>query len=323
MNEPEEIICTLYEGDFHNGVAALANSLQKSGFRGALLVGYRGELPDWCKPLRDSSINDKLTVRTLEVQSLRIHFTRVDTDYHLTNFKPDFMLIAAELFPAAKSFYYFDPDIVLTTEWSFYQTWIDFGVALCEDINSPIGKNHPQRMTWRRYFREHGYTLTSRGSSYVNGGFIGLRRDKLDFVEQWKGIQKAMAPAIGGLSRSSIGKNSTPRPEIRDPVYAFWKTDQDALNATVESYHEECSIIGKEAMAFKQGDKIMAHAQGRYKPWSKAYVHATFSGRPPSIAEKEYWKHVSQPIPLVSPLKLMLKKLTLGMCSFIGRFYHR
>jgi len=322
MSESEEIICTLFEGNFHLGVVGLANSLHAVGFKGALIAGYRGDLPTWCSPLKGQRIGE-LDVQTFQAKALTIHFVEVQTDYHLTNYKPDFLMLAAAAFPKAKRLYYFDPDIVLTSTWDYYQAWIESGVALCADINSPIPKSHPQRIAWRRYFAERGFELNFKDSIYVNGGFVGLRREQMDFLQLWQVLQEVMAPSIGGLNKSSIGKSGTPRPVAEDAIDAFRKTDQDALNATVEAYTGEFSMIGQEAMAFGPGKTQMAHSQGRYKPWSKAYFHTTLIGRPPSFAEKEYWKHVSSPIQLISPLKLKLIQFKLSLCAFIGRFYRR
>jgi hypothetical protein len=40
-------LCTLFERNYHFGVAALSNSLIASGYSGDLWVGYRGALPGW------------------------------------------------------------------------------------------------------------------------------------------------------------------------------------------------------------------------------------------------------------------------------------
>jgi hypothetical protein len=42
-------VFTLYEGSYHKGVAALANSLIRAGFAGPFFAGYRDSIPDWAR----------------------------------------------------------------------------------------------------------------------------------------------------------------------------------------------------------------------------------------------------------------------------------
>ena len=42
-----QVVCTLAEGHYFYGVAALVNSLVSSGFEGDFVVGFRGERPKW------------------------------------------------------------------------------------------------------------------------------------------------------------------------------------------------------------------------------------------------------------------------------------
>ena len=55
----------------------------------------------------------------------------------------------------------------------------------------------------------------------------------------------------------------------------FGKTDQDALNASVEAYDGEVIRIsvGQEGMAFKAGVPQMTHALGIPKPWHIKHIH--------------------------------------------------
>jgi hypothetical protein len=45
------VFCTLGEGDYHHGVAALLNSLVRNGFTGVFVIGWRGAPPPWLDTL--------------------------------------------------------------------------------------------------------------------------------------------------------------------------------------------------------------------------------------------------------------------------------
>src|SRR5450631_3672108 len=86
-------ICTLFENNYHYGVAALTNSLYISGYRGAIYAGYRGTLPPWCLNAKENKLLNWPDSKTLEVaDGIQIHFLPLNTPYHLANYKPDFML---------------------------------------------------------------------------------------------------------------------------------------------------------------------------------------------------------------------------------------
>ncbi len=60
------IICTLFEGRYHFGAAALVNSLYRAGYRGELYAGYKGELPFWALKAKESCLINE-TDHTLNV----------------------------------------------------------------------------------------------------------------------------------------------------------------------------------------------------------------------------------------------------------------
>lgn len=86
-------ICTLFEGSYHQGVAALANSLHQAGFKGRIYAGYRGALPTWAASATPLDLPrwPGATVMPLAEQ-LSLAFLPLDTQHHLTNYKPEFML---------------------------------------------------------------------------------------------------------------------------------------------------------------------------------------------------------------------------------------
>jgi hypothetical protein len=306
-------ICTLFEGNYHYGLGALTNSLYHQGFRGVVWAGYRGQLPPWAQPLKNHDAYQEYAVG----DGLSIRFIFLETDYHFTNYKPDLMLtLWKEFCQEAETIFYFDPDITIKCRWSYFEEWASYGIALCEDINSPILETHPLRLAWQKYYRPFGYGLQNITSRYVNGGFVGITKDRITFLKDWKEIQELMVAEIGSLAYANASKNSD---TARDRTFPFYKTDQDALNIAVMNTEHPLSLIGKEGMDFQYGGFTMSHALGSPKPWNKSIALMALKGKPPSLADNEYWKYTKSPINLYSKNMLLRKHLDLKIGKILGR----
>ncbi|PXA04221.1 hypothetical protein DDZ13_06685 [Coraliomargarita sinensis] len=323
MKEAHDVICTLFEGDYHYGVAALVNSLSAKGYKGKVLAGYKGAPPPWFQSDREARIGELNTVYTTQ-GDFELHFVKLDTDYHLTNYKPDFMLMVARSIPDWNTIFYFDPDIVIVRKWQYFRDWALAGVCLCEDVNSPVYEHNPKRSGWRSYFSKYGIELKFKSPVYVNGGCVGITKENINFLEEWIEIQLAMSDAIGGLSVSDLGLPKSTAPRLAYDVTQIFKlTDQDALNATLEYTRSTCSILGPEGMSFKHGSNWMTHAVGGKKPWRKNFLLDMFKAKPPTRADKSFWSSLSVGIQPTSHSRLVLKKVTVALAAFVGRFYRR
>ena len=187
------IICTLFEGDYHYGAAALINSLHFHGFEGEIFIGYRGDIPNWAK----ASINDNKTgwnnARMLDVSDkIKVTFLPLTTTYHLTHYKPYFMLtLLNEVITDVTVLYYFDPDIIIKTEWNFFERWADCGVAVVHEIlYNDMPPTHPIRYAWKHLIMSAGKPVVRDMHSYVNGGFLGLHIRHKAFLETWKALME-------------------------------------------------------------------------------------------------------------------------------------
>ena len=152
----QETICTLYEKDYHFGLAAFINSLAHKGYYGTVWIGYRDELPPWLSQLKPDApvqAGDEMIPAYLVEGKVRLVFIRINPPHHLANFKPQFMLqVLNHYSPACKCLWYFDPDIYLVSAWSLYSQWTNFGIAVCADINqSVLHENAPLRRRWMEF----------------------------------------------------------------------------------------------------------------------------------------------------------------------------
>ncbi len=318
-------ICTLFEGHYHYGLAALLNSLHKKSFKGLVYVGYRGNLPAWAKNSGKKETVEpyKKALKLSMANEFEVIFLELDTDYHFTNYKPNFML---ELWngPAedVETMVYMDPDIVVSLDWKLFDEWFMHGVALCEDINSPVHEFHPKRSNWRKFYATHSKLLSFKSGYYVNGGFVGVKKEFKSFVSEWKDLQELMAEEIGGLSRSSLTGQQIKK-EASGIFAPFSKTDQDALNATIEFTKQPTSILGKEAMGFIAGKALLPHALGTPKPWMNKPLKKFFRGYSPRLIDKLYWKYANGTIKSKPTGEVAMNKFFTNTASFLSRFYVR
>jgi len=316
------VVCTLFEHHYHWGVAVLVNSLCQAGFQGTIYAGFRGPLPPWAEH----------QVRLLEPNQwemqvspdVRIHFLRLETSAHFTNFKPDFLLqIEPMASKESDAVIYCDPDIVINTNWRFVDDWLSCGVALCEDVNSPIGENHPKRIGWRRFFKPLGHELEFHCPEYANGGWIGLRWEYRKFLLVWQELMTQMAIALGGSDIVGIEGGRTLQTSYGF-ANCFDKTDQDALNATIEACPDlPVSFLKGDAMGFLDGQALLPHALGPSKPWRRRYLLEALVGCPPNMVDRIFWNKADSPIHPFSPAFVRAKRLELMVGAALGRLIRR
>lgn len=304
------VVTTLFEGDYHLGAAVLINSLCAAGFAGTVVCGHRGPVPPWAP-----------AAGTLG--AVAVEFVALEMTAHLTNYKPEFLLhVWTQLHPDATHLYYFDPDIVIRARWAFFEEWADYGVALVEDVNSPLPESHPRRSAWRACLAVRRQLVRRETSFYVNGGFIGLATAQRGFLHEWHEAMRIVGDEIGGLAHSmfSFGAGD---PDRAAPTYPFNKTDQDALNIAVMTASQPVSIMGGEGMDFRPGGWTMAHALGGEKPWRKKYLRAALAGRAPTAADREFWRLAGAPLAVFSQGIRARRRRALALAGLIGRFYRR
>lgn len=317
------VICTLFENDYHKGLAALSNSLIEKGFEGTIYAGYKGSLPPWVIGSVQHLNSPEIDIFKVSPQ-IEIHFIKLTTKFHLSNYKPDFMLSLLDVYcPDATKVFYFDPDIVVTNTWECFEEWVLGGVALCEDGLSPYPNFHPKRVGWRKYFKKHGIDLVYKDNIYANAGFVGIKREDRGFLECWVRLIAAMGLGIGGLEKSGMSNKDTLTPNDLKSVEFFSHADQDAMNATVEAWAGDVSHIGKEAMEFEYGKSYMSHAIGHPKPWDKSYIRNSIKGIQPSRQDRQFWSHVNLVVKPYSDSHIFTSRLRINIGMMINRFYSR
>jgi hypothetical protein len=304
-------ICTLFEGDYHFGLAALLNSLVQAGYAGTIWAGYRGALPPWLHQLQRSAGTEN---EYLVAGKIRLVLLAQATQIHLTNYKPDFMLeLLAGPAKACDYLWYFDPDIFIRVPWTFFAGWQQCGVALCQEIvNNILPENSPLRFQWSEIASSIGLSNPRPLNQYLNGGMVGVAASHAGFLQVWKRLIQRAEEMGCDLKAFMPGVREMP----------FHASDQDALNIAAMYSEFPLSILGPQGMGFTRGDVKMYHTVGQ-KPWRGSFLLRALAATPPTDAMKFYLTQVSSPIRAYSSQRLGAKRLACFIAAFIGRFYSR
>jgi hypothetical protein len=310
LPEQQEAICTLFEGDYHYGLAAFVNSLVRAGYTGAVWAGYRGALPPWLDQL------ERLSAERHEYRvgsQLRLVFVELKTDLHLTNYKPQFMqdLLAGGA-SDCKYIWYFDPDICIRCTWAVFRTWARYGIALCQENFYDFPEGHPLRCQWTEIAAGMGLSGPRSLNCYFNGGMVGVSASFTDFLSLWNRLIGESTAFGCDLKGFMPGNREMP----------FHASDQDALNIAAMFTKHPLSTVGPEEMGFVPNGFIMYHTVGP-KPWRGSLIQRALLGSPPSNAAKFFLTQVSTPICVYSPWRLRGKRLACATAAFLGRFYSR
>ena len=316
----KSVICTLFEGHYHFGVAGLANSLYKHGFRGDIFIGYRGELPFW--------VGNKGTLvpfskwegaMSFEIElDLVLHFLPVQTEFHFTNYKPEFILKVWDCVNDLDldGIFYFDPDIVNKCDWNFYERWIRFGVALVHEIVwNDMPPDHPKRRQWVAVADSLGLEIKNQLTSYINAGFVGVSREHIGFVRMWREFIEHSVRSFG----FDGGKFS--QSDTDDALFSVG--DQDLLNLAAMCTSLPLSRFGPEGMDFTEGGWLMSHGTGSPKPWKVNFLNDWLKGKKPATPTKEYWKNANGVIKCYSDTFVKKKRFFQKMVSILCRFYSK
>lgn len=312
------VICSLFEGNHHYGIAALANSLYDHNFKGAFFVGYRGQLPKWTNAAKQNVSLQWEGAKTLEIaENFQIHFLPLDVVCHLSSYKPVLMLRLLEG-PAkeAKGIIYFDPDITIKCNWEFYENWIGYGVAVVQEvISNPMPASHPLRLGWEKVIKGMNKETKHKLNYYFNSGFCGVAKENVEFLQLWAEII-LLASNQYGLDANKFVSSS-------DRTKDFNIIDQDAFNITAMCSESPICEVGPDGMNFLPGGWIMSHAAGSPKPWRKSYIRLALKGYSPSRADHDFWLKAKGPIKNFSNGQIKFKELSMSIAGFIGRFYSR
>ncbi len=305
------VVCVLAERSYFHGAVVLLNSLIRGGFQGEMVVGYRGELPPLIETLRGGADDVPREV----APGVAIRFVPIASPWGLTNVKPSFMLrVFEDIRPDLGSLFFFDADVLIRCDWSHFERWVRRGVVLALDYaETYMPPQHVFRHEWKALACRAGFTTSRPAGGYVNGGFVGVAAEHIEFVRVWARLMRQLEADGHDMSRTVVAGGM---PE-------FAKMDQDVLNATVMATDVPLALLGQEAMDIFPSSVIMTHYMIHSKPWLRDYVMDAVKGFPPEANEFVFWQLVNNPVASFTPAALRAKRRRLKLARLIGKVRRR
>jgi hypothetical protein len=311
-----KIVVTLAEGSYFQGACVLFNSLVAHGFEGVFVAGCRN-LED--VPPRHRAAIEEFRGKGSQPVSARWEWFTVETPWHFTNYKPQFMQQVLEAYPECSSIVYLDPDIVVCAPWHWIETSTEYGPVMAADGNFWLPPMHPTRHQWTGLIEQAGHRCRHSFDLYFNGGLLGIQRRDRAFLDLWVQFIEEFGASTNPLdAKGDIGD------WMRGGRWnAMTGNDQDAMNMAAMAWPKPLSTFGPDLMGFSGGWIGLPHATGSAKPWRRRYLREALFGNPPRQADKEYWAQANVPIAVYPKLRIRWQQLAIKTASFLGRFYRR
>lgn len=300
------VCLTLYEGDHVWGAGALANSLYRAGFRGTLVVGWRGELPPWlpaeCRELG----------RWQPAEGFALEFLSLPDGPGTHQLKPWAMLqVMDHIAPEAENIFLFDADALVKARWPYFEALVEEAAALVLDMWFPrVATMHPWRRAWAELCHEAGYPVRATEDAYMSA-FCGVSRRHRALVEAWWHLTELLHER-----RPEFAKNFKTGDRMTEP---FHGTDQDLLAAAVMATDVPVCTLGPEAFGFTGVAHTMLHPIGP-KPWrASAMMRLLRRGRAPDLYTRNYHRYLDAPVEVMPRRRRRRHTLDISMAGAFAR----
>lgn len=283
MRNCDPVCPTVCEGDHALGAGALANSLWQAGFRGTILLGWRGTLPAWLPA------EHHLSKRWEPATGLELVFIPLPDGIAANQLKPWLLVEALDrLAPEAERFSLFDADVLVVAPFAYLESLVEEAPALVVDLWFPREPMvHPWRRAWAELCREAGYPVRAMEDTY-GSAFVGLRRRHRQLADVWWHLMRELH-----RRRPDVVGRFKPGTRMTDP---FHHTDQNMLAAAVMAIDLPICTLGPEAFGFAGSAHTLLHPLAD-KPWrGSALGRLLRLGVRPDLYARHWLRHLASPI---------------------------